>query len=148
LWQLVKAPRRSLPLLRERLRPVQPATAERFAAWIKDLDSDGFETRENATRELGQLEESGAPLLRKVLQANPSPEVRRRVEALLAKLDAPVPSDDRLRALRGVEVLEHVGTPEAREILRSVAGGPNECLRSRESSAALQRLERRSETKP
>jgi RNA polymerase sigma factor (sigma-70 family) len=148
LWQMVKAPRQALPLLRQRLRPVQPATEERFASWIKDLDSDRFEARENASRELEKLEEAGAPQLRKVLQANPSAEVRRRVEALLAKLDAPVPSDDRLRAVRAVEVLEHVGTPEAREILQSVAGGPGECLRSREARAALQRLERRPEMKP
>jgi HEAT repeat protein len=145
---MVKTPRQSLPLLRQRLRPVQPATEERFASSIKDLDSDRFETRENASRELEKLEETGAPLLRKVLQANPSPEARRRVEALLAKLDAAVPSDDRLRAVRAVEVLEHVGTPEAREILQSVAGGPDECLRTREARAALQRLERRSGTKP
>jgi RNA polymerase sigma factor (sigma-70 family) len=148
LWQLVKAPRQSLPLLRQRLRPVPPATGEQFASWIRDLDSDRFETRENATRELEKLEEAAAPRLRQVLQANPSPEVRRRLEALLAKLDAPVPSDDRLRAVRAVEVLEHMGTPEAREILQTVADGPAECLRSREAKAALQRLERRSETKP
>jgi outer membrane protein assembly factor BamB len=148
LWQLVKTPRLALPLLRERLRPAPVVNEEQFAAWIKDLDSDRFETRENATRALEKLEEAGAPLLRKALQTSPSAEVRRRLEALLARLDAPVPSDDRLRAVRAVEVLEHIGTPDAREILQSVAGGPGECLRSREARAALQRLERRSEPKP
>jgi WD40 repeat protein len=148
LWQLVKTPQQSLPLLRERLRPVVPPTAEQLAAWIKDLDSELFQMRETATRELEKMEEVGAPLLRKVLATNPSAEVRRRVESSLAKLEAPVPGDDRLRAVRGVEVLEHIGTPEARAILQSVSGGSGECLRTREARAALQRLERYSESKP
>jgi hypothetical protein len=59
--------------------------AGRIAGWIADLDSEDFEVRENAGR---QLEKQGAAIeaaLRKAL-ASGSAEVRKRVRALLAKL--------------------------------------------------------------
>jgi hypothetical protein len=48
-----------------------------------------------------------------------------------------------LRSLRAVEVLEHIATPEARDVLRTLAQGASEVRLTREAKAALERLERR-----
>jgi hypothetical protein len=47
-----------------------------------------------------------------------------------------------LRTLRAIRVLEHIGTAEARELLRKLAGGAAEVRETREAEKALQRLQR------
>ena len=84
------------------------------------------------------------PALRKVLTGKPSLEARRRAEALLEKLRGPVTSPEHLRALRVVEVLEHVGTPAAREVLTILANGAPGARPTRAAKAALARLARES----
>ena len=48
-----------------------------------------------------------------------------------------------LRGLRSVEVLEHIGTAEARQVLETLTTGAPEALVTVEAKAALARLERR-----
>jgi HEAT repeat protein len=136
---LIVAPRQALPLLRERLRPAVPADPRRVARLIAELDSERFAVRENATRELERLGESALPALRKVLSDSPSAEVHRRVEQLLAK----PAGADRLRDVRAVEALEHIGTSDAREVLQNLAKGTAEARLTREAKAALERLAKR-----
>jgi hypothetical protein len=136
---LIVAPRQALPLLRERLRPAVPADPRRVARLIAELDSERFAARENATRELESLGESALPALRKVLADSPSAEVHRRVEQLLAK----PAGADRLRDVRAVEALEHIGTSDAREVLQNLAKGSAEARLTREAKAALERLAKR-----
>jgi HEAT repeat protein len=128
--------------LKEALPPVAPADEKRLARLIADLDDDEFATREQATAELEKLGEVALPALRKALAANPSAEVRLRGEQLLRKDDDPVPSGERLRALRAAEALEQAGTKEAREALRHLAGGAGGARLTREAKAALERLGR------
>jgi hypothetical protein len=59
---------------------------KKAARWVADLDDDSFQTREAASRELEKLGAAAKPLLRETLKGRPSPEVRRRIGALLAKL--------------------------------------------------------------
>ena len=82
------------------------------------------------------------PALRKALDGQPSPEVRRRVRQLLNKLAA-VPSGERLRALRALEALEQIGTPPAREALEALARGAPEARLTQEAKASLERVARR-----
>jgi hypothetical protein len=55
----------------------------------------------------------------------------------------PLEDPKRLRSLRGVEVLEYIGTPEARELLQSLANGAQDACLSREAKASLERLQKR-----
>lgn len=81
--------------------------------------------------------------LRKALVSPPSAEVRRRLEYLLAELEKAESSPELRRALRAVEILEHIGTPEAGQLLEALArGGPDAPL-TQEARAARQRLARR-----
>jgi hypothetical protein len=66
-------------------KPRRTFDREKAKKWIADLGDDSFPTRQAATRELEKLGLAVKPLLRKTLKAGPSAEVRRRIDALLAK---------------------------------------------------------------
>jgi hypothetical protein len=71
--------------LRERLKPVT-ADTRRIDALIKQLDSDDFEQRDQATEELEYHGKIGRPQLEKALASKPPLEVRRRIEQLLDRI--------------------------------------------------------------
>ncbi|HEV3257262.1 MAG TPA: WD40 repeat domain-containing protein, partial [Gemmataceae bacterium] len=87
IWALTADPRQALPFLAKHLHPVAPADPRRLARLIADLDSNRFTTRQKATDELGRLADLAEPALRQVLRGKPSPEVRRRIEQVLAQVD-------------------------------------------------------------
>jgi RNA polymerase sigma factor (sigma-70 family) len=137
--QLAADPARSVPYLRERLRPVAPVEAERLKRLIADLDDDRFEVRERATAELGKLGEAALSALRAALAGRPTPEARRRLEQLVEKQPQWPCSGERLRARRALEVLERAGTPEARRVLQALAGGAPGAWLTRDAKACLGR---------
>jgi WD40 repeat protein len=137
---LLRAPERSVPLLRERLRPAEATDEKRLTRLIAGLDADDFEKREAATRELARLEETAEAALRRALTKHPSDEKKRRVEELLNRLDGTSP--EAVQRLRALEALEHIGTPEARKLLAALADGSPEARLTRDAKAALKRLEK------
>jgi WD40 repeat protein len=140
---LTARPEEAVPFLKDHLRPVAVPDGQRLARLIADLDSGRFAVRERAARELEELGELAEPVLNKALAGKPSPEVRRRAAALLAKLGGPVRSPATLQALRAVEVLEHVGTPAAVVVLKALAQGAPAARLTQDANAALERLARR-----
>jgi RNA polymerase sigma factor (sigma-70 family) len=147
LWALVAAADQTVPWLRERLRPAPEVPARRIAELVADLDNARFPVRDKAARELERLEEVAQPALHKALAAGPasgkpSEEFRRRVEALLKKLEEPLTSAERRRAVRAVEVLEQIATPAARQELQRLARGAAAARLTREAAAALRRAQR------
>jgi hypothetical protein len=139
---LASAPGQGVPLLKRLLPPVPRVEEDRLTRLLADLDSENFETREKAAAELEKAGEAAELALRQALRKNPPVEARRRLERLLDGLDARATSGDRLRALRAIEVLERVGTPEARAVLRRVADGAPQARLTEAARAAVQRLER------
>jgi hypothetical protein len=123
-------------------QPIKLAPGK-VTALITALDDDEFEVRDRASKELAQLGHETEPLLRAALERDVSPEVQRRVEALLAKLRLGDGQSRRLRWLRALEVLEQIGTPEARRVVESLAEGTNEapCV-TVEARSALARMRR------
>jgi hypothetical protein len=128
---------RSVRLIAERLRPVAP-TDPATLTLVADLDSDRFATRQKAEAALVELGATAEPALRTAIERQPSAEARRRIEVLLEKLD-PVRSPNTLRQIRAVEVLERVGTREAKLLLEKLARGVAEARLTREAKAALDR---------
>jgi WD40 repeat protein len=145
---LVRSPRSTLLLLDRMLVPATAPPARRLAALIADLDSEDFDRRERASRELEELGDLAAPALRRALDGQPSPEARRRLERLLGALDGKAPTPEWLQAVRALQVLEGIGTPEARRVLARLAGGAAGAPLTEEAQAALRRLERRSPANP
>ncbi len=144
---LIRTRQQSVLFLKEYLRPVPPIAAEKTAAWIAELDSEQFETRAKAEEELKELRELAEPSLRQAVQdRRTSLEQRRRIEGLLQRLQGPITSVETLRQLRAVEVLEHIGSPEARQALQTLTTGAPQAILTREAKAALERLMRKSNT--
>jgi RNA polymerase sigma factor (sigma-70 family) len=140
LWTMVAGARPALPFLAKRLRPVAAPDDERIARLIGDLDSKQFNVRTQASKELQQLGELAAPAMHQALAAKPSLEARLRLETLLDGLSKRPLSAEQLQMLRAVEVLEHVGSAEARQVLTALAQGAAGALQTREAKAALERL--------
>src|SRR5262249_4164146 len=112
---LALSPGRAVPLLRDHLKPVAPVAGARGHRLVADLDRPRFPVRDRARVELTSFAELAAPLLRKALVADPSPEARKRLEELLARVPGPLPTGEGLHQVRALEVLEMIGTPEARQ---------------------------------
>jgi hypothetical protein len=106
---------------------------------IRDLDSERFETREKASKALLLIGKPAEAALRQTLTAETSPEVRRRIEDLLARLaDGPHGwSGARVRV--AVLALERLDVPEARKALNELARGPEGNLVVREARQAVAR---------
>ncbi len=132
----------AVDFLRMRLRAEEAPRMELIVRWLKDLDDEDFAVREQATRELEKPQELIVPALRKALAAGPSAEVRRRLTHLIERADDGRWSSDGLRTLRAIEVLERIGSREARRVLETLAGGPAEGRLSQEAKASLSRLAR------
>jgi hypothetical protein len=145
VWALAADPGRSVAGLRQRLpgsvREVA-AHGKRLRSLIADLDSDSFDRREAASKELATFGAEAEPALRRALAGEPSVEVRKRLEELLSKVGG-LPAGETLRLLRTVEVLERIGSPEARQTLETVAKGAPDGWLAQEAKASLERLARR-----
>jgi RNA polymerase sigma factor (sigma-70 family) len=137
--RLTESPKEALALLRERVKPLPIAPKELTRKLLADLDSDSFAVREAAVKRLKELGLQAEPALRAAHAANPSLEMRRRIEDLLAALQAApsLPTAEELRHLRALVVLECIGTPEARRLLEQVATGPESARLTRQARAAL-----------
>jgi hypothetical protein len=81
--------------------------------------------------------DSVAPILRAKLAANPSLEIRRRLEQILANADT---TPESLQQVRALETLEHIGTAAARQTIEALSKGYAEARLTREAVASLSRL--------
>jgi WD40 repeat protein len=139
---LIGTPQETVSLMGKHLRPMPAKTSpsKEIAQLLRDLDNDDLKVREQATRRLEELGSAAQLALREGLEDNPSPEVRRRIEGLLTKLEEPSSFRERLRPLRAVKVLEQIGTPEAKKVLQTLTHGRPEAALTKEAKAALERL--------
>jgi hypothetical protein len=143
---LIRAPEQGVASLKDRLRPAE-MDDKRVAKLIADLDAEGFDRREAASRELALLGEPAEAALRQALKDS-APEARRRLEELLEKLELRPLSSRTLQRVRAVEALEHIGTAEARQVLEGLARGASGDRLTQDAKASLERLTRRQAIKP
>jgi hypothetical protein len=141
LWALAAAPAKTVSLLKKELLPAAKASPEEIRQLIAALDSEKFSVRDRASQQLRALGSEVEVPLSQALNGNPSLEKRRRVEALLEAV-MPKPSAV-FRSRRGIQALEQIGTPEARQVLQSLADEMPTAVRTTEAKAALERLTRR-----
>jgi dipeptidyl aminopeptidase/acylaminoacyl peptidase len=123
VWMLAAAPQKALPLLADRLKAAAGVEVRRFHKLLAALDSGRFAEREAASAALEKLGPLVAPALQDLLASDkPSPETRKRVQAVLARMSPWIPrAGEALRHGRAVQVLELIGTPEAQAILTRLA---------------------------
>jgi WD40 repeat protein len=144
ICRLAAFPAQAVPLLRERLLGGEVAVGP-VGQWIRELGDPQFAVREKASRELAKLGRQVEPELRRAL-ADASPEARLRLERLLAALPGAGGKGhdpERLRTLRALEVLEQIGTPEARRAVEALARARAGTELGREAREVLERLKKR-----
>jgi WD40 repeat protein len=134
--------------LLQQLRAMWQHDPQHAGRLIAALGDPAYAVRNKAHAELAGLEEAVAVALHEALQRKPALELRRRLEQLLQKLNPVSPSPRQLQALRAMEVLEQLATPEAQRWLEQVARGAPETRLAREARLALERLQRRAGASP
>jgi WD40 repeat protein len=145
LRALATVPDQAVPLLTAKLR-AEGDHEERLQSLIRALDSDTFAVRESASKKLAAEGKGAAAALRRAAKSNPSPEASRRIEALLEKLSSAPDVEDAL-GVRVAEFLEEINTPEAKALLKEMAGGRPGATRTQEAKASLLRLTHRGTSK-
>jgi len=140
MQNLVKAPEQASKWLKHNLSPAVPADNVQVEKWIGNLDSEDFEMRTKAIKELEKLGELAVPALEKTLSSGPPLEVKKRIEELIERVVGAFQTGSRLRMVRAIEVLEKINTPQAREVLETLAKGAAGALPTREAKAALERM--------
>ena len=140
---LVAGRKDSVTFVAGRLTAGPPTPGEkRIRQLMADLDDNRFRVREEATKQLEDLGDAPAPLLRAAVKDSPSLEVRRRAGMLLARLAVPEAglTADELRQLRAVRVLEWSATAEARQALAALSRGAPASNLADQARRALERL--------
>jgi RNA polymerase sigma factor (sigma-70 family) len=138
---LSAAARQALPLLRQRIRPLDPPDGDKLTRLIADLDSPQFAVRQRASAELARIGDLAAVALQKAHDDRPTLEMRRQIDRLLDRLvtTQELPAD-LLRALRALEVLEQLNTLEARETVAGIARGAAGARLTRKAQETLNRM--------
>ncbi len=140
--RLAAAPEQAVALLRQHVKPAagKPLDAKEIERLLAELDSDSFERREKASQTLLAAGKAIKAAVLKALESKPTPEKQRRLRELLDAMAPSPPPAKLVRSLRAVELLERLGTAEARQLLRELAGGnPNAPLTS-DARQTLRRL--------
>jgi WD40 repeat protein len=143
LQEMVATPQQTIELLRKHLRPAPPVDANQLTRALTEVGDERFPARQKASAELEKLGDLAEPALQRALDGTPALELRRRVEQILAKINAPIADADTLRKLRAVELLERLGTRQACQLLTELTRGAAEARITREAQASLQRLTRK-----
>lgn len=134
------APKQVPAFLKGRLQPAMRGGAERARQLVDDLAGDDFATRQRATEELVTLGERALVVLEKTLAGKPSLDLQKRAEGVVERILAlQLPAETR-RALRAVEALEKIGSPEARQVLEGLTRGAEGARLTLAAQAALKRL--------
>ncbi len=135
-FSLVAHPDDAVPWLRKRMG--SPFDWKKASQRIEELASADFETRETASRDLERMGETVRPLLERQLAKETDTEARRRIKELLAKPSETAAAYE-VRQLRIIDVLEHIPTAAARELLKQIADGKYDPAFTEEAKQALQR---------
>jgi hypothetical protein len=143
IWKLVAGGKQSVRFLQQHLPPAARLEAAELKRLLADLDADRFAVRQQAVEALAKLHDRARDGLEQVLSGKPTLELRKRVELLLKRLDGPVTLKEVCRGLRALEVLEQIGTAEARQLLTALTKGLPQARVTQEAQASLKRLARR-----
>src|SRR5262249_41079108 len=120
IWRLSEAPAEKVVAAARRWlkKPARPS-AEQVEQWIRDLDDPKFAVRDRASRALAAAGTDVKAALENALETSPFAEARSRLDRLLKAMSDGT-SAIALRPVRVVEVLDRLGTPDARKLLEEM----------------------------
>jgi WD40 repeat protein len=137
-WALMANPERAVEVLKKRLLPDQGASDKEINELIKNLASPKFAQRDPALKRLKEIGTRALPLLEQAHKNSPNLETTRRIEELLRTVETAL-TPEALRDLRGLQILEMIGTPEARALLTEITRGDPGAAKTKLAQAALER---------
>jgi WD40 repeat protein len=132
----------SVAVIRRLCKPVSTPPEAEIDALVRKLDSDQFALRNQATIELGESGELARPAIEKALEGKTKLEARQRLQGLLRASRTLASSRRDLQSWRTIEILERIGSSEAKEVLRTLASGAAEARVTREAQSCLERMNR------
>jgi hypothetical protein len=141
LLRLAADPDGSVPLVKKHIQPAPVIDGAMLEKLIAGLNSDRFAVRERAAAELDKLGKSVVGAVRTRFDATLSLEVRERLTKFLDQHDRDEFTPEELRQERAMQLLEQIGSAEAREVLRELSKGEKSARLTRQADAALNRLE-------
>jgi WD40 repeat protein len=139
---LAAAPLESVAWIKEQIKPAEPIDVKRTEDLIRQLDHNQYKVRQKASAELLEVGELAVPSIDEVLAGNPPLETQLRLQGLRKSMTSQVLRGARLQSYRAVEVLERIGTPQAREVLQSLAGGAAGALVTTQAQGAILRSQK------
>jgi WD40 repeat protein len=136
---LTADPKRSLALLGRQVKPVPVGDSARIAQLVADLQSPNAGTRRKAMTELRKHGEAALGALSDL------PQEKRQfgggaVPIMYNKLEGLYATADQQRSVKAVDVLEQIGTPEARQLLEKLSKGAAGTKLTKAAKTALERL--------
>jgi WD40 repeat protein len=137
--RLAGSPKDALPFLRGRVKPARRPESAHLEKLIAALAGKAAASKK-AEDELAALGPQATPYVRQALAKKPSTEAGKRYRALLDQADLPGRVPERRRLIRAIEVLERIGSDEARRQLQALAEGDSVAELTQEAKAALARL--------
>ncbi len=140
ILELAAASKDSLPWIKDRLKPAERIDPKHIEGLIGKLDDGQFKIRQAATSELQKIGERALPVIDKALAGKPALETQLRLEDVRKRVTGLLLLGERLRIIRAIEVLERIGSPEARQVLQALAEGAPESLITMQSKGALARM--------
>jgi len=139
VWALMANPERAVEVISKRLKKDEGASDKEIRELITNLASPKFAERDVAMRRLKVIGTRSLPALEETLKKSPDLETTRRIQELLRTVETSL-TPETLRDLRGLQILEMIRTPAARQILSEIAGGDIGAGKTRHAQAALARL--------
>jgi WD40 repeat protein len=139
---LAMSPKDTLAFVKKRIPSLQPMSAAAFKKRIVELGAADYKVRAQAMFELEMQQELAFAGLRQELNSTRELETQRRIELLLKKVTPGniQAGSERLRWLRAIETLEHIGTHDALTLLRALASGSREVRLTQDALRSLRRL--------
>jgi WD40 repeat protein len=139
---MLARPHETIPWLAKKLvakaRPVDTVLAE----LIRQLDNDDFAVRRGASHQLEELEEFALAPLDAASRDSGHPERAKHATDLVQNLQSGL-LPTRLAASRAIEVLERIGSSDARKILQFLAQADPVLRTTQEARDSLKRLDNR-----
>jgi WD40 repeat protein len=142
ICDLAAAPLESVAWIKDQLKPAEPIDVKRIEELIRQLEANQYKVRQKATADLLEIGELAVPMIDQVLAGNPPLETRLRLQDLRKRMTSLALSGTRLQSFRAIEVLERIGTSEARAVLQTLAGGATAALVTTQAQETLLRLPR------
>ncbi|QEL17310.1 hypothetical protein [Limnoglobus roseus] len=144
VYRLMSHPDAAMKLLNAKFvaPPHKPIDVD-LAAVIRSLGAPAFPDRLTATRKLRELGPRIAPALHEAIRTTESVEVRARAEELLEQMKAgprTYTAGPDLRASRAIEVLERIGSPDAKKLLQGWANHTTNVRVANDAALALVRI--------